>query len=117
MVFFCIPCLVLVAYFLIAAIFFPHYRTYLKEAWRCFLDKIKGKRCSFSFDNKMRLALSMWLAKRGMVRLGRFLSNKRNFNLTFTIVGILFTLISIFLFILLVKFLIRPPCVDGACPV
>jgi len=117
MVIFCIPCLVLVIYFLIAAIFFPSYRVYIKEAWRCFMDKLKGKKCAFSFDNKMRLAFSMWLAKRGMVRLGRFFSNKGNFYVTLTIIGIVLTIISIFLFILLIKFLVHSPCADGTCPI
>lgn len=114
---FCIPCLVLVAYFLIAAIFFPRYRIYIKEAWKCFSDKLKGKKCAVSFDNKMRLALSMWFTKKGMIGLGKFFNNKRNFNIFFTIVGIAFTIISTLLFIVLVKFLIKSPCVDGTCPI
>ena len=114
MIFFCIPCLVLVVYFLVAAIFFPKYRAYVKEAWKCFSDKIKGKKCSFSFDNKMRLALSMWFAKRNMPRIGKFFYNKTNFTIVLTIAGILFTIITTLLFILLVKFLIQSPCSQGS---
>src|SRR4030042_2407171 len=95
MVFFlCIPCLVLVLYFLIAAIFFPRYRHYISEAWKCFSDKLKGKKCSFSFDNKMRLALSMWFAKHNMNKLGKFFYSQKNFNVTFTILGIVFMIVS-----------------------
>lgn len=116
MIIFCIPCLVLVMYFLIAGIFFPKYRGYLREAWTCFSDKIKGKKCSFSFDNKMRLALSMWLTKKGMVGLGRFFNDPKKFTITFTIIGILFSIISTILFVVLIKFLFfGSPCADGTC--
>lgn len=113
MIIFCIPCLVLALYFLIAAVFFPKYRAYVKEAWKCFSDKIRGKKCAFSFDNKMRLALSMWFAKRNMLKTGKFFYNQRNFTLFFTMIGIVFTIVSTFLFILLVHFLINPPCSVG----
>ena len=117
MIIFCIPCLVLVLYFLIAAIFFPRYKVYVREAWRCFSDKLKGKKCSFSFDNKMRLALSMWFAQRNMPRMGKFFYNKRNFNITFTIIGIVFTIVTTILFFFLIKFLIHSPCSGGTCSI
>jgi len=115
MVIFCIPCLVLLAYFGIAGIFFPRYRNYIKEGWRCFLDKLKGSKCSVSFDNRMRLALSMWFTERNMPRLGRFFHNKRNFEITFIVIGVVSTIVSIYLFILLINFLIFPPCVGDVC--
>ena len=62
------------------SIFFPKYRRYIREGWRCFTDKLRGKKCSVSFDNRMRMAFSMWLAKRGLVRAGKFFSIERNFN-------------------------------------
>jgi len=114
---FCIPCLALLLYFGVASIFVPKYRRYLKEGWHCFLDKLKGRKCSASFDNRMRLALSSWLTRRGMVRLGRFFYNKRNFNITLTILTIIFTIVSIYFFILLIKFLISPPCANNVCSI
>lgn len=116
MIWFCIPCLILILYFAIAGIFFPKYRGYIKEGWKCFLDKLRGKRCSISFDNRMRLALSMWLSKRNMSRLGKFFYNERNFKITLTVIGIAFTIISVYLFILLINFLISPPCPGYVCP-
>jgi len=107
--------MVLVLYFLIAGIFFPRYRVYVRDGWKCFLDKLRGKKCSVSFDNRMRLFLSMWLTERGMSRLGRFFHNERNFKITFTILGIAFTIISIYLFFVLIQFYFEPPCVDGVC--
>ena len=112
---FCIPCLALILYFTIASIFFPRYRIYIKDGWHCFLDKLRGKRCSVSFDNRMRLALSMWLTKMGMVRLGRIFYKERNFNITLTAVTIVLTIISMYFFILLIKFLILAPCTNGVC--
>ncbi len=114
MVLFCIPCLALVTYFAIASIFFPKYRVYMKEGWLCFMDKIRGKRCSVSFDNRMRIALSAWLTRKGMVRLGRFLHDKRNFSMTLTVIMVVSTLISIYLFALLIQYWLYPPCDTGS---
>ncbi|MBN2330563.1 MAG: hypothetical protein JXC85_02000 [Candidatus Aenigmarchaeota archaeon] len=114
MVLFCIPCLALVAYFAIASIFFPKYRVYLKEGWLCFMDKIRGKRCSVSFDNRMRIAFSAWLTRKGMVRIGRFLHDRRNFNYTLSAIMIISTVISIYLLALLVQFWLYPPCDTGS---
>jgi len=108
---------VLLAYFAIAGIFFPRYRVYIKEGWRCFLDKLRGKECSVSFDNRMRLALSMWFTRRGMSSVGKFFYNKRNFNMVLIVVGVVSTIVSIYLFILLINYLIYPPCADNVCPV
>lgn len=112
---FCIPCLVLVSYFAIAGIFFPKYRSYIKEGWRCFLDKLKGKKCIASFDSRMRLAVSMWFSEKGLSSIGKFLYDEHNFNITLTIVGVVFTILSIFLFILLINFLAAPcpVCIPG----
>lgn len=115
--FFCIPCLVLIAYFGIAGIFFPKYRGYIKEGWECFLNKLRGRICSASFDNKMRLALSMWFTERGVPSLGRFFHNRRNFELTLIVIGVASTAVSMYLFALLMKFLIHSPCVEGVCHV
>lgn len=117
MVIFCIPCLAILAYFVVASIFFPKYRTYIREGWRCFLDKLRGRHCSVSFDNRMRLALSAWLARRGMVRLGKFLYNKRNFDMTLIIVAVISTIVTIYLFAVLVQFWISPPCGPDTCSV
>jgi len=114
---FCIPCLILVLYFGIASIFFPKYRSYIKEGWRCFLDKLMGKKCVASFDNRMRLAVSMWFTEKNMPRVGKFLHNERNFNLTLIVVGVVSTVVSVILFILLINFLISPPCVNDTCPI
>ena len=114
MVLFCIPCLALIVYFGVAGIFFPKYRVYLKEGWRCFLDKIRRKKCSVSFDNRMRIALSAWLTRRGMVRLGRFFNNERNFNMTLTAIMVISTILTIYLMMLWVQFYFYPPCDDGS---
>ncbi len=113
MVIFCIPCLILVLYFAVLGIFFPRYRGYIREGWRCFLDKIKGRKCSASFDNKMRLAFSMWLAERNMKRLGKFFYNERNFKWTFITIGVVTTV----LFCLLIIFLVYPPCTPDVCTI
>ena len=113
MVLFCIPCLVLLGYFAVASIFVPRYRGYIKEGWRCFIDKLTGKKCSVSFDNRMRLAVSMWFTKRRMPRIGKFLQNKRNFDTTLIVIGIVSTIVSIYLFALLITFLIHSPCDVG----
>jgi hypothetical protein len=117
MVIFCIPCLVLILYFAVAGIFVPKYRLYFKEAWACFMDKLGGRRCSVSFDNRMRIALSTWLTKIGMVRLGRFFHNKRNFSLMLTAFLIVSTIVSFYLFALLVQFWFNPPCTEATCSV
>ena len=103
-------------YFGIASIFFPKYRSYIKKGWRCFLDKLKGKKCVASFDSRMRLAVSMWFAERGMPSVGKFLRNERNFNITLIVVGVVSTILTIALFILLINFLLYPPCVEDVCP-
>lgn len=117
MIFFCVPCIALILYFAVACIFFPKYRIYLKEGWSCFFDKLKGKHCSIAFDNRMRLAFSTWLTKKGMVKLGRFFYNKRNFNITLTVATIVLTIVSVYLFILLIQFSIHSPCENGSCSV
>jgi len=111
---FCLPCLALLIYFCIAGIFVPRYRNYIKEGWKCFLDKLRGKICSVSFDNRMRIALSMWLARKGFVRLGRFFHNEKNFNIVLTITVVVFTIVSIYLFVLMIKFLVASPCAEEA---
>ena len=119
MVFFCIPCLVLLAYFAVMGIFSPKYRVYIKDGWRCFSDKLRRRKCSVSFDNKMRIALSVWLTRHGMVRAGRFFHNERNFNWSLIIFGVVTTVVSAYLFVLLVQFLlVESPCaVGGSCAV
>ena len=115
--FFCIPCLALLIYFGAAGIFFPKYRVYLKDAWTCFIDKLRGRKCPVSFDNKMRLALAAWLADKGMSSAGKFFYNERNFKIVLTTVMISFSILSIYLFILFMGYLYQPPCVDNVCVV
>jgi len=117
MVIFCIPCLALIAYFAVAGIFFPRYRLYLKDAWICFTDKLRRRRCSVSFDNRMRVDLSAWLAGRGMVRMGRFLYSERNFNTMLTVLVIVSSIVSVYLSILLIQFWFSPPCTEATCSV
>jgi len=115
---FCLPCLALLLYFLIMGIFFPRYKIYLRESWICFLDKLRGKKCSISFDNRMRLAFSVWLTKRGMTWLGRFFYKKRNFDIVLGTLIIVITLVSIYFFVLWIQYLINPPCeVGDACAI
>ena len=119
MVIFCIPCLVLLAYFGVMGIFFPRYRVYIKDGWRCFSDKIRGRKCSVSFDNKMRVALSVWFTRHRMVRVGRFLHNERNFNWTLIVFGVVTTIVTVYLFIIWMQFIfIQSPCdAGGSCAV
>lgn len=77
------------------------------------MDKITGKKCSVSFDNRMRLAVSMWFTKRRMLKVGKFLQNKKNFDTTLIVIGIVTTILSIYLFALLITFLIHSPCETG----
>ena len=115
---FCIPCLGLLLYFGIMSIFFPRYRIYIKEGWHCFIDKLKGNKCSVSFDNRMRLAISTWLTKYGMPKAGRFFYNKRNFNTILTIITIAGTVVSIYLFFLMIDFwFFNPPCSADTCSI
>jgi len=115
MVLFCIPCLTLLLYFAIASIFVPRYRIYIKEGWRCFIDKLRGKKCSVSFDNRMRLKISAWFSKKGMPRIGKFLYNERNFNWTLIIIGVGTTVLSIYLMVVFINFIINPPCTVDTC--
>lgn len=111
MVIFCIPCIALVLYFVVLSLFVPRYRVYIKEAWQCFLDKLHGRRCSVSFDNKIHKAFVLWLAKRNYIGMARFLKKKRNFDIFLIIVLTIFTIVSTWLFFLLVKFLFfKSPC-------
>ncbi|RLJ09118.1 MAG: hypothetical protein DRP13_01125 [Candidatus Aenigmatarchaeota archaeon] len=114
---FCVPCLALLLYFAVASVFFPKYRVYVREGWRCFVDKLLGRKCSVSFDNKMRLALSMWLTNRGMTGLGKFFYKKRNFDIVLMLFVIISTIISIYFFLLFIKFWISPPCTKTACQI
>lgn len=116
MVFFCIPCLVLVAYFLLASLFIPRYRIYIKEGWKCFSDKLRGKECSVSFDNKMRLVTSEWFANHGMSRAGKFLYNKKNFDWTLITVGVATTILTVYLAFVAYDFwFVEPPCTEQTC--
>jgi hypothetical protein len=118
MIFLCIPCLALILYFLILGIFIPRYRVYIQEAWRCFLDKLQGKKCSVSFDNKIHKAFVLWLAKRNHIKMARFFQKKRNFDIFLMIVLILFTIVTTWLAWLLYKFLfIKSPCNNHDTPI
>ena len=116
MVLFCIPCLILLAYFLVASIFIPRYRIYIKEGWRCFIDKLRGKNCSVSFDNKMRLTVSEWFTSKGMPGIGKFLYNKRNFDWTLIFIGVATTVITAYLALVAYQFwFVKPPCTAETC--
>jgi len=115
---FCIPCLALLLYFGILSIFIPKYRLYIKEAWRCFIDKLRGRKCPVSFDKKIHQAFVLWLARRNKVGAAKFFSSKKNFDIILIMVLLLFTIISTYLFWLLIKFLfIKSPCAGatGIC--
>ena len=86
----------MLTYFLIASVFVPRYRIYIKEGWRCFIDKMRGKNCSVSFDNKMRLVLS------GVVYKKKACPELENFSTTKE------TYISILWFV-------KPPCAAETC--
>ena len=108
----------LVAYFVVASIFIPRYRVYIKAGWRCFADKLRGKECSVSFDNKMRLVVSEWFANRGMPRIGKFLYKKRNFDWTMITIGILTTVVTVYLTFMAYQFwFVEPPCTVDTCSI
>jgi len=112
MVLFCLPCIALVLYFLVVSIFVPRYRVYIKEAWRCFLDKLKGKKCSISFDERMHKAFVMWLARHNKLGMARYFSSKKKFDFWLGFSVIIFTVVSTWLLWLLIKFVIlgKSPC-------
>lgn len=110
----CIPCLALVLYFLILSIFIPKYRLYIKEAWMCFMDKLRGRKCPVSYDKKMHEAFVMWLAKKNKVGAAKFFQKKRNFDILLITGMIVISIITTYLFFLLVKFLlVGSPCDNG----
>lgn len=116
--FLCIPCIALLLYFLVLGIFMPRYRTYVKDAWRCFLDKLRGKKCSVSFDNKMHHAFLLWLVKHNKMKLARFFHKKRNFDVFLGILLIALTILTTWLAWLLYKFLfIKSPCEGSVQPI
>ena len=118
MIFLCIPCLTLILYFLIFGIFIRRYRVYIKEAWRCFLDKLQGKKCSVSFDNKIHKAFVLWLAKRNHVKMARFFQKERNFDVLLITALVIFTIVTTWLAWLLYKFLfIKSPCEGSTQPI
>ena len=118
MVLFCIPCLALILYFLIISLFVPRYRVYIREAWICFVEKLRGRKCPVSFDKKIHHAFVMWLTKKNKLGMARFFSKKRNFDIWLTILLIVLTILSSWLFWLLIKFLfIKSPCAGSQEPI
>lgn len=110
----CIPCLTLLLYFGILSIFIPKYRLFLADAWRCFIDKLRGRKCPVSFDKKMHQAFIMWLARKNKVGMAKYFSDKKKFDWWVISLFIMFSIVSTYLFILLMKFLfIKSPC-EGA---
>ena len=63
----------------------------------------------------MRIKTATWFADKGMARIGRFLYVKENFDLTLIVIGIAFTILSIYLLIVLMGFLVNPPCSVDTC--
>lgn len=82
-------------YFLIASIFVPRYRSYIKEGWHCFIDKLRGKNCSVSFDNNETSLIGSGLQKKVCPELENFSTTKE-------------TYISILWFV-------KPPCAAETC--
>jgi hypothetical protein len=118
MVLFCIPCLALILYFLVVSLFVPRYRVYIKEAWICFLEKLRGKKCPVSFDKKMHHAFVMWLTKKNWLAAARFFHKKRNFDIGLVVFLTILTVVSTWLLWLLFKFLfIQSPCEGSTQPV
>jgi hypothetical protein len=107
----------LLTYFAVASIFIPRYRVYIGEGWRCFLDKIRGKNCSVSFDNKMRLVVSEWFADKGMPRIGKFLYKKKNFDWTLITIGVVSTVLTLYLLVVAIQFWFEPPCNVDTCSI
>lgn len=117
-IFLCIPCLLLLLYFIVLGMFVPKYKGYWREALKCFVDKLKGRKCSISFDERMRISFSGWLADKGHIKAARFFNNKKNFEITMIVAFVVVTIVSTYLFALLIHWLfVQSPCIDNACKV
>lgn len=88
---FCIPCLGLLLYYAILAIFFPKYRKEVKLAFDCFWRKLTLRPCLQGFDQKMKNKATAKLMKYSP-RLAKFVHNY--FDIIMTIFTIL-TIVSI----------------------
>jgi len=115
---FCLPCLSLVFYFVILGIFIPSKRKFIKDAFRCFWKKLTLQHCTDSFDDLMHKRFVMWLAERDKMFLVKVFKNKKHFDITIGITGLVFSILNSLLFYLLYKFLfIKSPCDmrEGVC--
>jgi len=108
---FCLPCLFLIFYFIILGIFIPSKRKFIKDAIKCFWNKLTLQHCTDSFDMLMHIEFTMWLSENNYIYLSKFFKKKRNFDIFIIIIGFVFTVINILLFYLLYRFLfIKSPC-------
>lgn len=107
---FCIPCSMLLIIFGIIGLFFPKYRPFVKEAWKCFVNKLMMRKCEASFDTKVKASLVAYFMKRGNMKMAKFVN--KYFNIIVTIFGIIIVVVSIYLTYLFVKWIIlgQSPC-------
>lgn len=91
---FCIPCLLLLLYFGILAIFVPSKRHYVKDAWHCFTRKLLMRPCDVEFDKQMKARFSAWLAAKGHPRAGAFVF--KHFETMMTVLFAILFIVSIY---------------------
>jgi len=95
---FCIPCLVLLLYFVILAVFVPSKRPYVALAWHCFTRKLLMRPCEVSFDEAMKAATTAWFIKSNHNKTARFINKHFADILTaIFIISLVLTIISILL--------------------
>ena len=64
----------------------------------------------------MRLVTSEWFANHGMPRVGAFLYKKKNFDWTLIIIGVVTTVLTIYLMFVAYEFwFVEPPCTVDTC--
>ena len=107
---FCIPCLALLIYFCIVAIFVPSKRPYVALAWHCFTRKLLMRPCEVSFDEQMKAATTAWFIKHNHNKTARFINQHFSDILTaIFIISLVLTIISIY-FAWQWWFLAKSPC-------
>lgn len=99
--------------FAIISIFFPKYRSFVKEAWQCFVNKLLMKKCEASFDTRIKASLVAYFIQRGKIKTAKFVN--KYFNVLITLAGVALIAISILLFYLFIEWIIlgHSPCIEN----
>ena len=117
MVVFCIPCLVLFLIVSVIAMFFPRYKPFIKESWRCFWDKLRMRPCEMEFDKKVKTKMVSKLIKRDKPKLANFVN--KYFDLSLIVLGIFMIVVMVYLTYLSVDWILlgNKPCNNGTCEI